>query len=154
MEFQVVGKGGKYTVQDKSGRLIYSIKKKGFGARYNLMDASNYNLYTLVQTGDSKRPFFTIILNDNVFMSMECTSLFLNPTITAKNKTMRFEITSKDRKNFDIILNDAKVGNIQSLLGVNGEMQYHFDVENKAFDDYISLFAVAIDRAFGEMNKS
>ena len=68
MEFQVVGKGGKYTVQDKTGRLIYSIKKKGFGARYNLMDASNYNLYTLVQTGDSKRPFFTIILNDNVFM--------------------------------------------------------------------------------------
>jgi hypothetical protein len=84
---------------------------------------------------------------------MECTSLFLNPTITAKNKTMRFEITSKDRKNFDVVLNEANVGSIQSLLGVNGEMQYHFDIDNKAFDDYIALFAVAIDRAFGEMNK-
>ncbi len=153
MEFPVVGKSGKYTVQDKSGRLIYSIKKKGFGARYNLMDASNYNLYTLVQTGDSKRPFFTIILNDNVFMSMECASLFLNPTIKARNKTMRFEITSKDRKNFDILLNDDNVGTIQSLMGVNGEMQYHFNIDNKAFDDYIALFAIAIDRAFGEMNK-
>ena len=153
MELQVVGKGGKYTVQDSTGRLIYSIKKKGFGPRYNLLAASNYNLYTLVQTGDAKRPFFTIILNDNVFMSMECTSLFLNPTIKAKNKTMHFEITSKDRKAFDIFLNDANIGHIDSLMGVNGEMQYHFNVENTAFDDYIALFAVAIDKAFGEMNK-
>lgn len=37
MELQVVGKGGKYTVQDSTGRLIYSIKKKGFGPRYNLL---------------------------------------------------------------------------------------------------------------------
>lgn len=86
-------------------------------------------------------------------MSMECTSLFLNPTIKAKNKTMHFEITSKDRKAFDIFLNDANIGHIDSLMGVNGEMQYHFNVENTAFDDYIALFAVAIDKAFGEMNK-
>lgn len=153
MELQVTGKGSKYTVLDKKGRLIYTVKKKGFGARYNLMDASNYNLYTLVQTGDAKRPGFTIILNDNVFMTMECTSMFLDPTIKVRHKTMKFEIASKDRKEFDILLDGSNVGHIQSLLGVNGEMQYHINIENTAFDDYIPLFAVAIDKAFSEMNK-
>lgn len=153
MELRVIGKGAKYTVQDKNGRLIYSIKKKGFGARYNLMDASNYNLYTLVQTGDAKRPGFTIILNDNVFMTMECTSMFLDPTIKIRHKTMKFEIASKDRKDFKIILDGNDVGNIQSLVGVNGEMQFVINIENTAFDDYIPLFAVAIDKAFSEMNR-
>ena len=153
MELKVIGKGAKYTVLDKNERLLYSIKKKGFGARYNLMDASNYNLYTLVQTGDAKRPTFTIILNDNVFMTMECTSMFLDPTIKVRHKTMRFEISSKDRKEFAIILDGKNVGQIQSLMGVNGEMQFHIEVENTAFDDYIPLFAVAIDKAFTEMNR-
>lgn len=154
MELQVVGNGTKYTVEDKKGKLLYTIKKKSFSSRYNLMDTSNYNLYTLVQTGDSKRPTFTIILNDNVFMTMECTSLFLDPTLKIKHKQMRFEVASKDRKNFDIILDGKNVGNIQTLMGVTGELQYHINIENTAFDDYIPLFAVAIDKAFGEMNKS
>lgn len=153
MELQVVGKGSKYTVEDKNGRLIYTVKRKSFSSQYNLMDTSNYNLYTLVQTGDAKRPAFTIILNDNVFMTMEITSLFLDPTIRAKNKQMLFEIVSKDRKEFEIILNGKNVGYIKTLIGVTGELQYHISVENTAFDDYIALFAVAIDRAFGEMNK-
>lgn len=153
MELQIVGKGSKYTVEDKNGRLIYTVKRKSFSSQYNLMDASNYNLYTLVQTGDSKRPAFTIILNDNVFMTMEITSLFLDPTIRAKNKQMLFEIASKDRKEFEIILNGTNVGHIKTLVGVTGELQYHISIENTAFDDYIALFAVAIDRAFGEMNK-
>jgi hypothetical protein len=153
MELKVIGKGPKYTVLDKNDKLLYSIKKKGFGARYNLMDASNYNLYTLVQTGDAKRPTFTIILNDNVFMTMECTSMFLDPTIKVRHKTMKFEISSKDRKEFNIILDGNNVGHIQSLVGVNGEMQFHINVDNTAFDDYIPLFAVAIDKAFTEMNR-
>jgi uncharacterized protein YxjI len=154
MELQLVGNGTKYTVEDKNGKLLYTIKKKSFSSRYNLMDTSNYNLYTLVQTGDSKRPTFTIILNDNVFMTMECTSLFLDPTLKIKNKQMRFDVASKDRKNFDIILDGKKVGEIQTLVGVTGELQYHINIENTAFDDYIPLFALAIDKAFGEMNKS
>jgi len=154
MELQVVGTGAKYTVEDKKGKLLYTIKKKSFSSRYNLMDTSNYNLYTLVQTGDAKRPTFTIILNDNVFMTMECTSLFLDPTLKIKNKQMRFEVASKDRKNFKIILDGKEVGEIQTLMGVTGELQYHINIENTAFDDYIPLFAVAIDKAFGEMNKS
>ena len=154
MELQVVGNGSKYTVEDKKGKTIYTIKKKSFSSRYNLMDMSNYNLYPLVQTGDAKRPAFTIILNDNVFMTMEITSLFLDPTIKAKNKNMKFDIVSKDRKEFDIFLDGANVGHIQTLVGVTGELQYHINIENTAFDDYIPLFAVAIDKAFGEMNKS
>ena len=154
MELQVVGTGAKYTVEDKKGKLLYTIKKKSFSSRYNLMDTSNYNLYTLVQTGDAKRPTFTIIQNDNVFMTMECTSLFLDPTLKIRNKQMRFEVASKDRKNFKIILDGNEVGDIQTLMGVTGELQYHINIENTAFDDYIPLFAVAIDKAFGEMNKS
>ena len=153
MELQVVGNGTKYTVEDKKGKLLYTIKKKSFSSRYNLMDTSNYNLYTLVQTGDAKRPTFTIILNDNVFMTMECTSMFLDPTIKVRHKTMKFEISSKDRKEFAIILDGNTVGHIQSLVGVNGEMQFHINVDNTAFDDYIPLFAVAIDKAFTEMNR-
>ena len=125
MELKVIGKGAKYTVVDKDDRLLYSIKKKGFGARYNLLDASNYNLYTLVQTGDAKRPSFTIILNDNVFMTMECTSMFLDPTIKVRHKTMHFEISSKDRKEFDIFasMNPAKEvgGDFYNFFMIDGD---------------------------------
>ena len=123
MEIQVTGKNGKYVVLDKEGKTIYNVKKKGFGAKFNLMDINNYNLYTLVQSGSSKSPTFTIILNDNVFMILQCTSLYLDPSF------------------------------INTLVAVTGDLQYHINIENTAFDDYIPLFAVAIDRAFGEMNK-
>jgi len=116
--------------------------------------SSNYNLYTLLQTGDDRKPAFTVILNDDEFLKMECKSLFLDPTITAEGKDMKFVIASKDRKNFDIILNDITVGHIKTKTAVSGGLQYDLDIENTAFDDYIPLFAVAIDRAFGEMNKS
>ena len=153
MEMQVAGKNGRYTVTDKDGKSIYNIKKKGFGAKFNLMDLNNYNLYTLVQSGSSKSPTFTIILNDNVFMILQCTSLYLDPSFKVRHKTMQFEINSKNRKDFEIILDGKKVGSIQTLTAVTGDLQYHIDIENTAFDDYIPLFAVAIDRAFGEMNK-
>ena len=153
MEMQVAGKNGKYTVTDKDGKSIYNIKKKGFGAKFNLMDLNNYNLYTLVQSGSAKSPTFTIILNDNVFMILQCTSLYLDPSFKVRHKTMQFEINSKNRKDFEIILDGKKVGSIQTLTAVTGDLQYHIDIENTAFDDYIPLFAVAIDRAFGEMNK-
>ena len=153
MEMQVAGRNGKYTVTDKDGKSIYNIKKKGFGAKFNLMDLNNYNLYTLVQSGSSKSPTFTIILNDNVFMILQCTSLYLDPSFKVRHKTMQFEINSKNRKDFEIILDGKKVGSIQTLTAVTGDLQYHINIENTAFDDYIPLFAVAIDRAFGEMNK-
>ena len=41
---------------------------------------------------------------------MVCKSLFLDPTIYAEGKDMKYSIASKDRRNFDIILNDNTVG--------------------------------------------
>lgn len=154
MELTIAEKGSKYVVEDKKSRLLYTVKKKGFSQRYILLDASNYNLYTLLQDGDSRKPSFSVILNDDLFLKMECKSLFLNPTITATGKDMNFVIASKDRKNFDIILNEIKVGGIKTKFGMSGSLQYDLEIENTAFDDYIPLFAVAIDMAFGEMNRS
>ncbi len=153
MELLVTPKGNKYNVEDKKQRLLYSVKKKGFGQRYNLLDASSYVLYTLLQTGEDRKPAFSIILNDSVFLKMECKSLFLDPTLTAEGRDLKFSIASKDRKEFDIILNGNNVGKIQTNQMLSGELQYEITIENNAFDDYIPLFAVAIDRAFGEMNK-
>ena len=66
---------------------------------------------------------------------------------------MSYKLASKDRKNFDIILNDATVGHIKTKIAISGDLQYDLDIENTAFDDYIPLFAVAIDKAFGSINK-
>lgn len=154
MELTIAEKGSKYVVEDKKSRLLYTVKKKGFAQRYILLDASNYNLYTLIQAGDARKPQFSVILNDDLFLKMECKSLFLNPTITAEGKGMSYAIASKDRKNFDIILNDIKVGKIATKYGPSDTLHYDLEIENTAFDDYIPLFAVAIDMAFGEMNRS
>ena len=154
MELLVAPKGGnKYIVEDKKQRLLYTIKKKGFGQKYNLLDASNYVLYTIVQTGDDRKPAFTIILNDTTFLKLECKSLFLDPTISAEGKGMKYAIASKDRRNFDIILNENTVGKIKTKVTVSNELHYDIEIENTAFDDYIPLFAVAIDKTFGDMNK-
>ncbi|MBR3759960.1 MAG: hypothetical protein IKK47_03075 [Ruminococcus sp.] len=154
MELTIAEKGSKYVVEDKKSRLLYTVKKKGFAQRYILLDASNYNLYTLIQEGDVKKPVFSVILNDSLFLKMECKSLFLDPTITAEGKDMKYIIKSKDRKNFEIILNDVSVGTIKTKFGVSGTFQYDLEIVNTAFDDYIPLFAVAIDKAFGDMNRS
>jgi len=154
MELLVAPRGGnKYIVEDKNQRLLYTIKKKGFGQKYNLLDASNYVLYTIVQTGDDRKPAFTIILNDTTFLKLECKSLFLDPTISAEGKTMKYAIASKDRRNFELILNDNPVGVIRTKVTVSNELHYDIEIENTAFDDYIPLFAVAIDKTFGDMNK-
>lgn len=154
MELKVLPKGSKFIVQDNKSRHLYTVKKKGFGAKFILLDASDYNLYTLAQTEEGRKPAFTIILNDDTFMTLTCKSLFLDPTIDAEGQGMKFSIASKDRKEFTIIKNDAAVGSIKTLQTMSGDLQYEIKIENIAFDDYIPLFAVAIDRTFGDMNKN
>ena len=80
MQLMILIKGNnKYTVEDKKSRLLYTIKKKGFGNnKLVLLDASNYNLYTLMTTGEMS---YTVILNDDTFMLISCKSKFLDPTI-------------------------------------------------------------------------
>lgn len=154
MELNVMPKGNKFIVQDKKSRLLYTVKKKGFGAKFVLLDASEYNLYTLIQTEDGRKAAFTIILNDETFMTLTCKSLFLDPTIDAEGEEMKFSITSKERKNFTIIKNGTAVGRIKTIQTMSGDLQYEIEIDNTAFDDYIPLFAVAVDRAFGDMNKN
>ncbi len=153
MRLVVNTKGSKYIVEDKKSRLLYTVKKKGFGKKYILLDSSEYNLYTFAEDVVDRKPRFDIILNDRTFLRLECMSLFLDPTINAENDKMKYSIKSKDRKSFQIILNGEKVGSIETLLTVGGDLQYDIDIEDKCFDDYIPLFAVAIDRAFGDINK-
>lgn len=154
MEMLVAPKGGsKYIVEDKTQRLLYTIKKKGFGQKFNLLDTSNYILYTIVQTGDDRKPAFIITLNDTTFLKLECKSLFLDPTIAAEGKNMKYALVSKDRRDFDIHLDDKIVGTIKTKVTMNNELHYDINIENTAFDDYIPLFAIAIDKTFGDMNK-
>lgn len=154
MELLVVPKGSKYTVQDKKSRVLYVIKKKGFGGgKYLLLDASEYHLYSFEQTGDSRKPTFDILHNGAVYMKLYCKSLFLDPTIIAENDSMTYSIESKDRKDFTIKLNGEEIGRLKTLVTVQGDLHYDMDIDDKSFDDYIPLFAVAVDKAFGEMNK-
>ncbi len=154
MDLVVLTKGNKYIVEDKKSRLLYTVKKKGFGnSKFVLLDASNYNLYTLLQTGEERKPSFTIVLNDATFMTITCKSLFLDPTIICEGKDMSFTLASKDRREFTILTGSDKKGSISTRITVSGDLQYDITVEDKIFDDYIPLFAVIIDKAFGVMNK-
>ncbi len=154
MELLVTPKGGKYEVQDKKNRVPYTVKKKGLANRYDLFDASGYNLYTLQQDSDSKKPTFAIVLNGDVFIMLSCKSMFLDPTIEGEGDNKKFSIKSKDRMNFSIMINDNEVGHIKTVSMMSGELQYEIEIENNVFDDYIPLFAIAIDKAFGEINRN
>ena len=73
MELTVLSKNNGYTVHERSSnKTLYTVKKKTFGQKWNLLDTSKYNLYTLAQMGDEKKPAFTIILNDVTFLTIEC----------------------------------------------------------------------------------
>lgn len=160
MELLVSVKGNKYTIQDKEkARTLYTVKKKGFGAgRYILLDASNYNLYSLVQTGEDRKPSFIITHNDIAIIQLSCKSMFLDPTITVEGKDLskndvNYTLASKDHRNFEILKEDEKMGSIITKLTMAKDLQYEIEINNKIFDDYIPLFAVAIDLTFGELNK-
>lgn len=161
MELVVSVKGNKYTVQDKGqSRTLYTVKKKGFGAgRYVLLDASNYNLYSLVQTGEDRKPSFIITHNDISIMQLSCKSMFLDPTISVDGKDLsknavKYTLASKDHRDFEILKGDDKVGSITTKLTMAKDLQYEFNIDNKIFDDYVLLFVIAIDLTFGEINKN
>ena len=152
MELMVLIKGNnKYTVEDKKSRLLYSIKKRGFSnSKLNLLDASNYNLYTLMTTGEMS---YTIILNDDTFMLINCKSKFLDPTIKCEGKKLKYVLKSKNSRDFSIIMDDEEKGIIETDVSVSGELQYNITIQDKIFDDYIPLFAVVIDKIFGDANR-
>lgn len=154
MELIIFIKNGKYIVQDKKQRTIYTVKKKGLGnGRLALYDASNYRLYSLIQTGEDRKPTFTITHNDASFVRVSCKSLFLDPTLTFKCKDATYELASTDHKNFTFLKEGTEQGKLTTAMSVSGELQYSFEINDKIFDDYFVLFAVAVDKTFGEINR-
>ncbi|MBP5380028.1 MAG: hypothetical protein J6Y64_10885 [Ruminococcus sp.] len=154
MELLISIKGNKYEIEDKSTkRLMYTVKKKGFGAgRYVLLDTHKYDLYSLIQTGEGQKPTFVLTHNDDAFLSISVKSLFLDPTIAVDGK-YKYEFVSKDRRDFKVFHNENEIGTLKTLVTVTGELQYELFIEPKAFDDYLALIVVAIDRTFGDMNR-
>lgn len=160
MELMISYKNNKYIVQDKTyQRQIYTIKKKGFGAgRYVLIDPSNYLLYSLTQIMTERKPVFIVSHNDVSIMQLNCKSLFLDPTINVEGKDIngniiKYDIASKDHRNFELLKDGVKVGYIKTNSTVNQELQYDLEIEDSMFDDYVPLFALAVDLTFGEINK-
>jgi len=154
MEIMVVPKGGGYTVQDKKDRIIYNIKKKSFGGqRYTLHDVSGYELYSLLPLELGRKPRLRIVLNNQSFLEMQCTSMFLDPSFHCKGDRMTFLLKSLDRREFTMIKNDTAIGTIMTRQLVSGDLIYEMVIDDKEFDDFYPLFAVAFDKSFGEINK-
>jgi len=159
MELFLVPKGSKFIVEDKKERLLYTIKKKAFGGKFLLLDASGYELYSFMQTIQGKKPEFEIVLNDKLFMNAKCLSVFLDPSIefehqSEKFKGIKYVLKSSDRKNFVLLRNNEEVGLVRVVTSADNELRYEMNIENAYFDDYVPLFALAVERAFGDMNKN
>ncbi len=154
MELVVSVKGNKYIAEDKrTHKLMYTVKKKGLGSsKFILLDSSDYRLYSLLQGTMDRKPVFSITHDDVGFMTIYCTSLFLDPSLKVEGRD-KFDIVSKDRHDFQIMSGDKQVGRLITLITVSNELQYELEIEDKYFDDYVVLFVVAVDRTFGEMNR-
>ena len=159
MDLILISKGNKYAVQDKKGRVIYTIKKKAFSSgKFILYDSSDYALYSFRLTGSSdggKKPEYSIILNEKTFMDVICKSFFLDPSFECKGKQVKdnYNLLSENRRDFKIIKNGTEIGSILTKTSANGDLQYDIIVEDKEFDDYIPLFGAIIDQTFGDINK-
>jgi uncharacterized protein YxjI len=154
MELFVIPKGSKFLVQDKKERELYTVKKKAFGNKYLLLDASGYALYSITQIKEGKKPEFQVDLNEEIFMTIKCLSLFLDPSIECIGKDMTFLLKSTDRRNFIMTKNGNEMGKLTTVTLMTGDLQYELQIDDKEFDDYFPLFAVAIDKAFGDINRS
>lgn len=156
MELLLLIKGNKYIVEDKKSRLLYTVKKKGFGnSKFVLLDASNYNLYTLMNTTAdlNEKPSFSIILNDSTFMKVTCKSRFFEPTVLCQGKELSYSLITQNSRDFSIMDGDVEKGVIETSVSASGELQYDISIDDKIFDDYIPLFAVVIDKIFGDANR-
>lgn len=148
MELFVIPKGSKFLVQDTKGRLIYTIKKKGFSGKLQLYDASNYELYTMVSDFSEKHPSFQILLNDKLYLWAKCKSRFLDPSLVAEGETGKYLMKSQDREHFDFFKDDVPCGNITIQQMPNGDTQFHMEIDDKSFDDALPLFTLCIDYSF------
>ena len=144
MELFLVPKGSKFIVQDKKKRLLYTVKKKAFGGKFLLLDASGYELYSFINTIQGKKPEFNIILDPSIEFNYQ----------EDKFKDIKYTLKSSDRKNFTLLRNNEEVGYVRTIVDMDKDLCYEISIEDQFFDDYIPLFALAVERAFGDMNKN
>ena len=86
-------------------------------------------------------------------MRINCKSKFLDPTIECKSNDVSYKLVSKNSRDFTIMEGDEEKGTIETSVSVSGELQYDIDINDKIFDDYIPLFAIVIDKIFGDANR-
>ncbi len=154
MEMYVVPKGNdKYIVSDKKERKIYSVDKKRFSKQLILHDASGYALYTLQQITSGMKPSFRIDFNEESFMKVNCKSVYLDPSLECEGRGMKYQIKSQDRMHFEIFKNGVHIGHMETEKQTNNEQKYYIQIDDKAVDDYLPLFAVCADKCFSNLNK-
>lgn len=153
MELFVIPKGSKYLVQDNKGRIIYTIKKKGFGYKYIIHDASDYALFTMVGDFSDRHPVYDITLNGNLYLWVKCQSRFLEPSILAKGNDGDLLLRTEDKLTFQITKDGENVGSIVTQKMPNGDAQYAFNISDKVFDDALPLLALCVDSSFTNYKK-
>lgn len=164
VKLYVVVKGNKYTVTDYKERTLYSIKS-GIGGKTFLINTAGYKLYYFVGDKKAKKPSFIVYHDNVIFFTADCTSLFLDPGFEIRGKNVSIDVISQDRLNFNIVSKGTEIGTVTVTEPEKPsepvkdnkkevpETRYVIDIDEKYFDDYIPLFAVFIDMAFGELNK-
>ena len=51
------------------------------------------------------------------------------------------------------MVGEEEKGIIETSVSTSGELQYNLSIDDQFFDDYIPLFAVVIDKIYGETNR-
>ncbi len=147
MELNIVPKGSKFLVQDSAGRLAYTIKKKGFGYKYVIYDASNYALYTMSGDFTEKHPIYMVTHDSNAdpVLWIKCKSRFLEPSMIIINADCEYLLKSEDKINFILWKEKEQVGSMTVNKMPNGDVQYSFTVSDKEFDDAWPFVALCVD---------
>lgn len=147
---------GKFTITDDKERTIYSVtkKRKLIGNPITtLHDASGYALYTMVRTAAGIKPAFQITFNDAAFMTVQCKSLYVDPCITFAGQGGDFELKGTTANNLVLRTGGEEIGTLKTERQTNNDPKYLLTVDNKRFDDFMVLFAVAADKCFNGKNK-
>ncbi len=157
MELIIIPTGsGKFTITDNKERKIYSVtkKRKLIGNPITtLYDASGYALYTMVRTAAGIKPMFQIIFNDAVFMTVQCKSLYVDPCIIFTGQGGEFELKGNTADNLVLRTGGEKIGTLKTERQMNNDPKYFLTVDDKRFDDFFPLFAIAADKCFNGKNK-
>lgn len=157
MELIIIPMGaGKFTVTDEKDRKMYSVtkKRKLIGNPITtLHDASGYALYTMVRTASGIKPAFQIVFNDELFLTVQCKSLYVDPCITFTGQGGDFELKGKSADDLVLRAGSEEIGVLKTERQTNNDPKYVLTVDNRRFDDFLPLFAVAADKCFNGKNK-